>query len=255
MKARKKLPKAKSRKSRQTGRAGAHICFDYVKSSLFRIIHADGAIGGLTPCLGVQLHVWSERFPIPKQVVHPLNPDGTLGQEIAKDRVSRANIIREVEAGIVFDFETAKAVRDWLNERIEEVEKILSEPSRERHERRTTLYKYASHDTDVPTVTVSGMEPLLRPPSVVEAAPAALPPHASHLAEERILETFDGKVERIEGKTAYVAPVDSQGNEALSACPSARLQEEGVGEGMRFTIKVTEHHGKAVIALSSRSCP
>jgi len=102
------------------------VCFDYIKSSFFRIIHVDGVVGGLTPRLDIQMNFWSERFPIPKQVVHRREPDGGLGEEILAERLTRDAIIREVEAGIVLDFYTAKAIRDWLNKRIEEVEKILA---------------------------------------------------------------------------------------------------------------------------------
>lgn len=75
---------------------------------------------------------WSERFPIPKQVVYVLNSDGTLGDEVKSERQARTAIVREVDAGVVMNLETVRAFRDWLNDRIAEVEKILAERAPER---------------------------------------------------------------------------------------------------------------------------
>lgn len=107
------------------------VRFDYLKSALFRVIHADGVVGGLTPRLDVHMDFWSERFPIPKQVVHALTSEGTLGEEIRSERTTCEAIVREVEAGVVLDLETAKALRDWLTERIAEAQKLLDERKRE----------------------------------------------------------------------------------------------------------------------------
>jgi len=107
------------------------VKFDYVKSEFFRVIHADGVVGGLTPRLDIHMDIWSERFPIPKQVVHAVNGDGSLGNEIKSDRQARDAIVREVEAGVVLDLETGKALLDWLTERIAEAEKLLNERTKE----------------------------------------------------------------------------------------------------------------------------
>ena len=108
-----------------------HVRFDYIKGQFFRVIHADGVVGGLTPRLDVHMDFWSERFPIPKQVVHALKEDGSLGEEVKAERQTRDAIVREVEAGVVLDVETARALRDWLNERIAEADKLLTERRQE----------------------------------------------------------------------------------------------------------------------------
>jgi hypothetical protein len=103
------------------------VRFDYIKSASFRVIHVDGVVGGLTPRLDVHMDFWSERFPIPQQVVHRVNADGNLGDEIKPERKTREAIVREVEAGVVMDLDTARAFRDWLNDRIAEIEQVLAE--------------------------------------------------------------------------------------------------------------------------------
>lgn len=100
--------------------------YDYIKSNLFRVIHADGLAAALTPQLNFFVHFWSERYPIPRRVVHRFDPDGSLGDEILERREYRDAIIREVESAVVLDYEGAVKLRDWLNELIEDCDKILT---------------------------------------------------------------------------------------------------------------------------------
>ncbi|HLW54414.1 MAG TPA: hypothetical protein VKW06_16380 [Candidatus Angelobacter sp.] len=45
------------------------VCFHYVKSNYFRVIHADGMYGGLTPCGGIFFALYSDRQPLPELTV------------------------------------------------------------------------------------------------------------------------------------------------------------------------------------------
>lgn len=102
----------------------AEIKFDYIKSNHFRVIHVDGAIGGPTPgFMNIQVNVWSQRRAIPTQIVHALEGDN-LGKEIW--RTQRDAIVREVEAGLVLDLQTAIGLRDWLTEQIRELGQRLA---------------------------------------------------------------------------------------------------------------------------------
>ena len=100
------------------------VSFRYHKSQSFRVIHADGAFGGLTPRKGIFLAFYNERFPIPEVTVQEVTAEGRLGAEILGQRQVKGEIIREVEAGIVMDPEVAKSLVMWLNERIAESDRI-----------------------------------------------------------------------------------------------------------------------------------
>jgi hypothetical protein len=104
------------------------VTIDYLKSNLFRVIHADGVVGGLTPRLDLHIDFWNERIPIPKQIAHSITSDGHMGEEIREGRLSRSSLVREVEVGIVMSVNNAKAFRDWLDERIREAEQIARSP-------------------------------------------------------------------------------------------------------------------------------
>lgn len=96
------------------------IRFHYIKSNFFRTVRSDGMIGGLNPHGDIVVNFYSERQPIPTQVVQEIKADMTLGSEL--DRKIREGIVREVEISISMNVQVAQAFRDWLSERIREFE-------------------------------------------------------------------------------------------------------------------------------------
>jgi hypothetical protein len=101
------------------------LSFHHIKSNYFRVIHADGVWGGVTPHLDIQMAFFSERTPIPQLVKHSVGPDG-LGEELKSERVAREGIVREIEASIVVDVEVAKVLRAWLDDKIKQAEEIAA---------------------------------------------------------------------------------------------------------------------------------
>ena len=99
------------------------IKFHYEKSNLFRVIHMDGAVGGLTPTLDLFVSIYNQRAPIPKITVQKVSPGGQLGDELIEERVQREGVFREVEVGLVMNLNVAKALHVWLTDKIELAEK------------------------------------------------------------------------------------------------------------------------------------
>jgi hypothetical protein len=97
------------------------VKFHYVKSNYFRVIHGDGAFGGLTPRGELFLSIYSERAPLPDVTVQAIEND-QLGPEIIEQRKVSDGIVREMEVGIVMDLAVAKSLIDWLTKRVEIVE-------------------------------------------------------------------------------------------------------------------------------------
>jgi hypothetical protein len=96
------------------------VKFDYIKSNFFRVIHADGAWGGITPTGHIQVAFWNERPPIPKQLEFEVTPEGGIGDETK--RVGRDAVVREVEVNVVMNLLTAKTFVNWLQDKIKKVE-------------------------------------------------------------------------------------------------------------------------------------
>jgi hypothetical protein len=114
------------------------VRFHCVKSSAFRSIHADGVFGGVTPRLTIAATFYNERQPIPDQMVYAVKEDGTTGDEIRDERISRDGFVRELEANVILDVNLAKALVIWLNEKIEVIEQRLKEIKEEQKDQEAT---------------------------------------------------------------------------------------------------------------------
>lgn len=99
-----------------------NLKFNYIKSNLFRVIHADGVWGGATPQGRIHVSLFNERTPIPQQTVHEITPEGKLGPEIVGERITKDGIVREVEVEAIMDLDVAKSLAKWLNEKIQIME-------------------------------------------------------------------------------------------------------------------------------------
>lgn len=104
------------------------VDFEYIKSGDYRVIYADGVHGGPTPRGMVQLSFYAERTPIPRKIVHQIL-DNQLGPELRDRRESRSGIIRQVAATVVMSLDTARSLREWLDEKIEILESVHSPES------------------------------------------------------------------------------------------------------------------------------
>ncbi len=102
----------------------AGVQYHYIKSSQFRVLHADGIVGGPTPNGLIFLGLYSERSAIPQIMVHDITEAGQIGPERIDDRIGKKGIVREVEVGAVMSIETASVVISWLQERIDVIKKF-----------------------------------------------------------------------------------------------------------------------------------
>ena len=97
--------------------------FHFLKTQSYRTYHVDGAFGGVTPRGGLYVEFYIERLATPKLIVQELNSDGTLGEMVSSD--GKKGIIREIECGIALDLGGAKALNEWLSNKITELESLL----------------------------------------------------------------------------------------------------------------------------------
>jgi hypothetical protein len=114
---------AKKRPARGEPKA-KEVAFEFIKGNFFRVIHADGVWGGLTPHFDIHMDFWSERHPIPKRIVFEVTEEGAIGPEQRDRRESRDAIVREVEVGVVMGIPEAIALRDWLDTKIEQATRL-----------------------------------------------------------------------------------------------------------------------------------
>lgn len=86
------------------------------KANLFRVIHVDGAIGGITPTREIFMSMYSQRIAIPKMIEQALTPEGHLGAEVSRE--GKSGIFRELEVGTVMSPAVAKQIAQWLLQQV-----------------------------------------------------------------------------------------------------------------------------------------
>ncbi|MGC4088426.1 MAG: hypothetical protein QM756_11120 [Polyangiaceae bacterium] len=83
--------------------------------------------GGPTPQGMLHMVFWNERPPIPQTTEQEIfaNPDGSA-TIAAAERIAetKTGFVREVECGVTMTIARAKAFRDWLNNHIDQIEKL-----------------------------------------------------------------------------------------------------------------------------------
>jgi hypothetical protein len=105
-----------------SGKMPDYVRFHWIKSNFFRVIHADGVWGGITPTGNVQMAIFSQRTPIPQQTAQKLYSGGNLGEDLPELKVCKDGIVREVEIEVIMDLNLAVSIRAWLDEKIKVLE-------------------------------------------------------------------------------------------------------------------------------------
>ncbi|HEY8780110.1 MAG TPA: hypothetical protein VIM16_00705 [Mucilaginibacter sp.] len=111
--------------AKETKSKNPAITFHNKISQNFRQVHVDGAYGGITPPGYINLSFYGERQPIPKSTDYSLNDNNAL-EKVKDNSDSKKGIVREYEFGIYCDLKTAINIRDFLTDRISELEKNLN---------------------------------------------------------------------------------------------------------------------------------
>ena len=104
-----------------TSKRPDQITFDFVRSPFFRVVHSNGAWGGITPHQELSVTFYSERLSLPHHITHELTPKG-LGPEVS--RAVKTNIQRECEVEVLMSMEEAVNLHTWLGDKIEEWRKV-----------------------------------------------------------------------------------------------------------------------------------
>lgn len=123
---------AKAGKGQKESQDRSDFQFDYLKSQYFRVIHADGAIGGVTPSGFIHFALYSERAAIPTQITHLIKPDGSLGDTVTEKTVARGTIVREMDVDVILSVPVAESLQKWLGEKIEEAKTLQAKSEKKR---------------------------------------------------------------------------------------------------------------------------
>lgn len=99
------------------------VKFKYVKSNFFRVIHADGAWGGVSPRGNIHVSFYNERAALPDSSKLVVSDEGVV---ITPEKFhASSRVVRELECDVVFDFATAKSLQAWLNDKVKVLEGLI----------------------------------------------------------------------------------------------------------------------------------
>lgn len=99
------------------------VTINYLKTPNYRTYFIDGMYGGITPNGKIFAELFIQRNPTPKTVTQEINEDGSMGK-IEKSE-GKKGLIRQVEASLLMDIETAKSFAGWLNDKIKKHEVLF----------------------------------------------------------------------------------------------------------------------------------
>jgi len=108
-----------SKKPKDKNSSTGKIIFTYQKTGSYRTYYIDGAYGGLTPKGYLVMQLYSEKSPLPDKE--------TLDIRTNKSTITvKKEVLREVEAGLILDYQTMVSIRGWLTEKINVFEKKVT---------------------------------------------------------------------------------------------------------------------------------
>ena len=76
---------------------------------IIEVIMWMASMGASPPTGKIYMDLFLERGPTVRSVVNEVKDDGTLGKEISRE--GRSGLIRDIEAGLIFDLPVAEKLR------------------------------------------------------------------------------------------------------------------------------------------------
>jgi hypothetical protein len=99
----------------EKGPSSDEVAFDYIKGPDFRVVYADGAIGGLTPSGMIHFALFAERQAIPRRQVFKVDANsGELQNEVEEKLISRGSVVRELALDVFMTPKTARNLANFL---------------------------------------------------------------------------------------------------------------------------------------------
>ncbi|HTP66428.1 MAG TPA: hypothetical protein VMJ66_13630 [Geobacteraceae bacterium] len=101
------------------------IKFKYIFNYGYNPVYVNGAHGGISPRGELIMNFYLERMALPEALTHEINPNGTIGSEVASEPEDlKSSMVRFIETGVVMNYQGAKDLLLWLSERVKELEAL-----------------------------------------------------------------------------------------------------------------------------------
>lgn len=97
-----------------------HYTYELAPEARLQVAH--GVWGGVTPQGEIEIQFYSESDTPPPYSDLVIGPDGMPGPEVCPGDDDQRNITRHIHSRLLLNYNTARAVLDWLEERVNELE-------------------------------------------------------------------------------------------------------------------------------------
>lgn len=99
------------------------VIYSYKESPKCKTYHMDGVFGGTVTNGNINMNIFSETSLIPQKVVCDIEN----GKLIEKEKIpnTQNEVVREIQTKIVMSLHVAKSVKEWLEDKINVLEKQL----------------------------------------------------------------------------------------------------------------------------------
>ncbi|MDL2266926.1 hypothetical protein LJC46_02940 [Desulfovibrio sp. OttesenSCG-928-G15] len=98
------------------------IRYEYEQAAEASLRYAHGVWGGITPHGEVELCFYTESDKLPEYSERLVAPDGSLGHEIYPGDENLKLVTRRVHSRLLLSYHTARAVLDWLQDKVDTLE-------------------------------------------------------------------------------------------------------------------------------------
>ncbi len=103
----------------QEGKFPNRIRYEYEQDANLRLNFAHGVWGGINPQGEIEINFYTESDKIPSFSERIIAPDGSLGHEMVPFDDEVRTITRHVHSRVVLNYHTARAVLEWLEDKID----------------------------------------------------------------------------------------------------------------------------------------
>lgn len=98
------------------------IRYEYEQDPETRVRYAHGVWGGINPQGEIELNFYTESDKIPTFSERLVAANGNLGHEMAPHDESLKVITRNIHSRLILNYHTARAVLEWLEDKLEVLE-------------------------------------------------------------------------------------------------------------------------------------
>ncbi len=98
------------------------IRYEYQEDPGLSMKYAHGVWGGINPQGEIEINFYTEQDKIPRISERYLKPDGSFGAEMTFAEEDTRVVTRKIQAKVLINHHTAKALLSWLAEKIENLE-------------------------------------------------------------------------------------------------------------------------------------